>query len=107
MKTAYVERHDGAAVTCENFIKAFEDANDTDLSQFRRWYEQAGTPKLKIDRSYDPASGELTLNVGRVCLKPPDTAQPPGYSGQPGVGADGGDVPIRIRAATSLLKMHP
>ena len=53
----YVERHDGAAVTCEDFIKAFEDANDTDLGQFRRWYEQAGTPKLKIDRSYDPASG--------------------------------------------------
>ena len=94
----YVERHDGAAVTCEDFIKAFEDANDTDLTQFRRWYEQAGTPKLKIDRSYDPASGELTLNM-RQSL--PETAaetprQPLVIPVSLGlVGADGNDVPIR------------
>ena len=98
----YVERHDGAAVTCEDFIKAFEDANDTDLTQFRRWYEQAGTPKLKIDRSYDPASGELTLSM-RQSL--PETAaetprQPLVIPVSLGlVGADGNDVPIRVKGS--------
>ncbi|MGZ8223671.1 MAG: aminopeptidase N, partial [Methylobacter sp.] len=40
----YFERHDGQAVTCDDFIKAMEDANGADLTQFRRWYSQAGTP---------------------------------------------------------------
>ena len=98
----YVERHDGAAVTCEDFIKAFEDANDTDLTQFRRWYEQAGTPKLKIDRSYDPASGELTLSMRQslpetAAETPRQTLVIPVSLGL--VGADGNDVPIRIKGS--------
>jgi len=44
----YFERHDGQAVTCEDFIKSMEDANDVDWSQFRNWYSQAGTPRLSV-----------------------------------------------------------
>ena len=51
----YFDRHDGHAVTCEEFIKAMEDANDADLSQFRLWYSQAGTPVVSIESSYDAA----------------------------------------------------
>ncbi len=45
----YFERHDGQAVTCEDFIKAMEDANKKDWKQFRNWYSQSGTPQLKVE----------------------------------------------------------
>ncbi|PZN95438.1 MAG: aminopeptidase N [Alphaproteobacteria bacterium] len=44
----YFDRHDGQAVTCEDWLSAMEDANGRDLAQFRRWYDQAGTPKLSV-----------------------------------------------------------
>ena len=46
---AYVERHDGQAVTCEDFVATMEDANGVDFTQFRNWYAQAGTPQVKAD----------------------------------------------------------
>ena len=49
----YFERHDGQAVTCEDFVSALEDANDFNLKQFRRWYSQSGTPKLEIEGNYN------------------------------------------------------
>ncbi len=58
----YVERHDGTAATCDDFIAAMADANGVDLSQFARWYAQAGTPILTISRHYSSASKTLTLN---------------------------------------------
>lgn len=70
----YFERHDGQAVTCEDFVKAMEDANTLDLSQFMRWYHQAGTPTLKITTDYDPASESFTLNCRQFC--PPTPGQP-------------------------------
>lgn len=57
----YVERHDGQAVTCEDFVAAMEHANKLDLSQFRRWYEQAGTPCLSVRDEYDAERGEYRL----------------------------------------------
>jgi aminopeptidase N len=61
----YFERHDGEAATCEDFIKAIEDGAGLDLTQFRRWYEQAGTPKvsLKLVHQGDTATLELSQEV--------------------------------------------
>ncbi|MBX9597970.1 MAG: aminopeptidase N [Burkholderiales bacterium] len=59
----YFERHDGSAVTCDDFCQAMADANNFDLSQFMLWYSQAGTPTLKISDSYDPVSQIYTLNI--------------------------------------------
>jgi len=59
----YFERHDGQAVTTEHFVKALEDANQIDLSQFRLWYSQAGTPELEISRTYNEAAKSYTLTV--------------------------------------------
>ena len=59
----YVERHDGQAVTCEDFIKAMESASGRDLSTFRRWYSQAGTPRLDIDDNFDASNGIYRLTV--------------------------------------------
>lgn len=49
----YFDRHDGQAVTCEDFVLAMEDASGVDLTQFRLWYEQAGTPVVQIELEYD------------------------------------------------------
>ena len=67
----YFERHDGQAVTCDDFIKAMEAANAVDLSQFRRWYEQAGTPVLSVKQYYDAAANTLTLTINQHCPETP------------------------------------
>jgi len=51
----YVDRHDGQAVTTDDFAAAMEDSSGIDLTQFKRWYSQAGTPILEVESSYDPA----------------------------------------------------
>ena len=61
----YFERFDGQAVTCEDFVRCMADASGRDLGQFMRWYEQAGTPALKVSRSYDPARQALTLEISQ------------------------------------------
>ena len=70
----YFERHDGQAVTCDDFVNAMEAANAVDLSQFRRWYAQAGTPVLKVRQSYDPSAQTLTLTINQHCPPTPGQA---------------------------------
>ena len=69
----YFERHDGQAVTIEEFVKAMEDAGDIDLSHFRRWYSQAGTPMLNVKADYNPEARQYTLTVEQHC--PPTPGQ--------------------------------
>ena len=57
----YFERHDGQAVTCDDFVQAMADASGVDLAQFRRWYSQAGTPIVRARGSYDAAAQRYTL----------------------------------------------
>ncbi len=59
----YVERHDGQAVTCEDFVACMEAASGRDLSGFRRWYSQAGTPRISVEDDFDEASGRYRLTV--------------------------------------------
>ncbi len=61
----YFYRHDGHAVTCEHFVLAMEDANNTNLSQFRRWYSQAGTPLLKVEQAFDKDQQCLSLTLSQ------------------------------------------
>ena len=70
----YFERHDGQAVTCEDFVNAMEAANSVDLSQFRRWYAQAGTPVLMVQEAYDPSAQTLTLTLSQHCPPTPGQA---------------------------------
>lgn len=70
----YFSRHDGQAVTIEDFIKAMEDANGVDLSQFMLWYSQAGTPEVSVERAYDSASKTYTITMKQFC--PPTPGQP-------------------------------
>ncbi|MGV3344859.1 aminopeptidase N [Enterobacteriaceae bacterium LUAb1] len=61
----YFERHDGSAATCDDFVQAMEDASNVDLSQFRRWYSQSGTPVLTVRDEYDPTRQQYTLHVSQ------------------------------------------
>ncbi|WP_417068193.1 aminopeptidase N [Niveibacterium terrae] len=58
----YFKRHDGHAVTCEDFVSAMADASGVDLTQFKRWYNQAGTPRLVARGEYDAAARRFTLS---------------------------------------------
>ena len=61
----YFERHDGQAVTTDDFRRAMQDASGIDLERFQRWYEQAGTPRIDIRRHYDTQNRRLTLEVSQ------------------------------------------
>ena len=75
----YFERHDGQAVTCDDFAQAIADANPDSplanlLPQFKRWYSQAGTPHLQAQGLYDPAARTYTLSLTQSCNATPDQA---------------------------------
>ncbi|PML77224.1 aminopeptidase N [Enterovibrio norvegicus] len=61
--TLYFERHDGTAATCEDFVKAMEDASGVDLVQFRLWYSQSGTPELTVTSTFDETQQTFSLTV--------------------------------------------
>ncbi|AGS21137.1 aminopeptidase N [Rhizobium etli] len=62
----YFDRHDGQAVTIEDFVKCFEDASGRDLTQFSLWYHQAGTPLVTASGAYDAAAGTFTLSLEQM-----------------------------------------
>jgi aminopeptidase N len=105
----YFGRHDGQAVTCDDFRLAMADANGRDLSQFERWYSQAGTPVVQAEGRYDEAARSYTLRLQQTC---------PGTPGQPDklpfhipvavglLGGDGRDLPLTVdgrRAGTTAV----
>ncbi|MCB9061127.1 MAG: aminopeptidase N [Halobacteriovoraceae bacterium] len=63
----YFELYDGQAVTTDDFVHAMEIANGTDLTHFKRWYDQAGTPIVKINELYDETSKKYTLELEQTC----------------------------------------
>jgi aminopeptidase N len=75
----YFARHDGQAVTCDDFAQAIADANPgtalaEHLSQFKRWYSQAGTPRLQARGAYNAAERSYTLTLSQTCPATPDQA---------------------------------
>jgi aminopeptidase N len=98
----YFERHDGQAVTCDDFVEAMEDASGVSLAHFRRWYSTAGTPIVTARSEYRPESRELHLTLAQ---RTPDT---PGQAGKVPLlipvrvgllGADGKDLPLECTSA--------
>ncbi|KNC08948.1 aminopeptidase N [Klebsiella sp. RIT-PI-d] len=70
----YFERHDGSAATCDDFVQAMEDASNVDLSHFRRWYSQSGTPIVTVRDDYDAENSRYTLTISQ---RTPPTAEQP------------------------------
>ncbi len=98
----YFQRHDGQAVTCNDFRAAMADANGRDLTQFERWYSQAGTPRVVATTNYDSSTETLTLELEQFC--PPTPGQPlkqpmhiPVAVGL--LNANGDDLPLQLEGA--------
>lgn len=66
----YFDRHDGQAVTINEFVAAMEDANNVSLTQFKRWYKFAGTPVVDVTSSYNAAEKTYTLTFKQSCAEP-------------------------------------
>ncbi len=99
----YFDRHDGQAVTCNDFRSALSDANGRDLTQFERWYSQAGTPRLRAVGRYDPAELKYHLTLSQDY--PETAADIVGASDRKPLhipvrlgllGPDGCDLPLRL-----------
>ena len=71
----YFERHDGCAVTCDDFVAAMEEVSGRDLTQFKRWYSQAGTPKVSARGVYDSEAKTYTLTLSQSSLPSPGQEQ--------------------------------
>ncbi len=71
----YFERHDGQAVSCDDFLAAMADANDYDLSLFSRWYSQSGTPVVSASGVYDPGAREYRLTLKQTTPATADQAE--------------------------------
>ena len=100
----YVERHDGQAVTCEDFVAAMETGSGRDLTAFRTWYSQAGTPRLTIEDDFDAESGTYCLTIKQSTT--PTAGQPdktplhiPLALGL--LNGDGRDIPITLKGETA------
>jgi aminopeptidase N len=70
----YIRRHDGQAVTTEDFLRAMEEASGRDLRQFRRWHTQAGRPRISARGAYDAEARRFSLTLAQAC--PPTPGQP-------------------------------
>ena len=100
----FFERHDGHAVTCDDFVKAMEDANGADLTQFKRWYSQAGTPRLAVTEAFDAATGHYSLTFRQSCPATPESAEKLPFVIPVELGlldARGQDIPLQLQDEAS------
>ncbi|MEC8263439.1 MAG: aminopeptidase N, partial [Pseudomonadota bacterium] len=104
----YFERHDGQAVTCDDFVAALADANERDMSAFQGWYSQAGTPSLRVTRS-EEGQGGITLTLEQEI---PETAAATPREPLPVpvrlgfVGADGAAARLRLEGENEARDEH-
>jgi aminopeptidase N len=95
----YFERHDGQAVTCDDFVQAMQDASGVDLAQFRNWYGTPGTPIVSARGTYDPAARTYVLEVSQRTPAVNGGRESPPLHVPLAVGlvaADGSDMPLRL-----------
>jgi aminopeptidase N len=71
----YFKRHDGCAATCDDFVAAMQDASGIDLTQFKLWYSQSGTPELTVTDNYDETKQQYSLTVEQCTPATQDQAQ--------------------------------
>ncbi len=106
----YFERHDGQAVTCDDFRAAMADANNVNLDQFSRWYQQRGTPTLTVTTDYSAADKTFTIHVQQSipALKPDEEQHLP--LSMPIVfgllGSDGADMSFALSDAGPVATSH-
>jgi aminopeptidase N len=95
----YFHRHDGQAVTCDDFVQAMQDASGVDLAQFKRWYSQAGTPVVRVSARHDARARTCTLDVTQETPPSPGQRAKQPFHIPLAVGlidAKGRDLPLRL-----------
>ena len=95
----YFDRHDGQAVTTDDFVQAIEDASDVDLTQFKLWYSQAGTPELAVTTHYDSTQQTFTLNITQSCPATPDQSDKQAFHIPLAIGLldqNGANIPLQL-----------
>ena len=95
----YFERHDGEAVTCDDFVSSMQDASGVDLAQFRHWYAQAGTPVVTVRGSYDASARTYAIDVEQALPSRTGSRRRPPLHLPLAlglVGPDGADMPLRL-----------
>ncbi|MDB5770873.1 MAG: pepN, partial [Burkholderia sp.] len=95
----YFERHDGQAVECDDFRAAMADAGERDLSQFERWYSQAGTPRVTTQTHYDSIGRNFDLILSQDCPSTPGQETKLPYHIPVAVGlldSSGKDIPLQL-----------
>ena len=99
----YFDRHDGQAVTCDDFVAAMEEAGSIDLTQFRNWYSQAGTPQLLVRDEYDEDAQTYTLHIEQSCPATPNQAEKPPFVIPLAMGllGEAGNLPLRLADAAA------
>jgi len=103
----YFRRHDGQAVTCDDFRAAMADANGADFAQFSRWYSQAGTPVVECRGEYDERSRTYTLHLRQSCTPTPGQAAKEPFVIPFAVGlvaANGHDMPLELASGETFGK---
>jgi len=97
----YFERHDGQAVTTEDFVAALAEASGRDLTQFKRWYSQAGTPRLLVTDEYNESTQEYSLHIKQTCPPTPECQQKLPFHIPIAMGLLGhaGDLPLYLKNA--------
>src|SRR5262245_20603749 len=101
----YFERHDGAAVTVEDFVEAMGDVSGRDLSQFMLWYTQSGTPELACSLDYDPHAKTARLSVSQVVPPTPGQTkkEPMLIPLKVGlIGANGDELPLKLNGGATV-----
>ena len=104
----YFARHDGQAVTCDDFVAAMGDAAGFDFAPFMAWYRQAGTPRVTACGEYDTAARRYTLTLAQSCAPSPGQAEKTPYLIPVAVGLvgpQGGDVDLDDGQTTRLLQL--
>ena len=112
--TLYFARHDGQAVTCDDFAQAIADANPASelarlLVQFKRWYSQAGTPRVSAQGVYDAAASTYTLTLTQSCAPTVGQSEKEPFVIPVGLGllgADGEDLPLQLLGETEALSVN-
>ena len=105
----YFERHDGQAVTCDDFVKAMEDSNGCDLTQFKRWYSQAGTPRLAVTGAYNAQAHTYTLTFRQSCPPTPDQVEKQPFVIPVAMGLldpEGHPLPLQLAGTNQSLGVH-
>jgi aminopeptidase N len=100
----YFQRHDGQAVTIEDFVQAMADAGNRDLGQFRLWYCQAGTPHIEASGAFEAAHGVFTLTVRQSCPPTPGQAEKEPFHIPLAIGLldrDGRELPVTLFGETT------